>query len=112
MRIISGSCVQYLEKVHVLHDDLRFLPERMKIEKFKKLVTSLHDKTEYVIHIRNLKHTLNHGLVLKKYIELLHLIKKLGLKPYIKHGSKKKKPQTVSKYISLSWWIMQFLEKM
>ena len=84
----------------------------MKIEKFKKLVTSLHDKTEYVIHIRNLKHTLNHGLVLKKYIELLHLIKKLGLKPYIKHGSKKKKQQTVSKYISLSWWIMQFLEKM
>ena len=73
---------------------------------------NLHDKTEYVIHIRNLKHTLNHGLVLKKYIELLHLIKKLGLKPYIKHGSKKKKQQTVSKYISLSWWIMQFLEKM
>ena len=25
----------------------------MKIEKVKKLVTNLHDKTEYVIHIRN-----------------------------------------------------------
>ena len=31
-----------------------------------KLVTSLHDKGEYVIHIRNLKHAWNHGLVLKK----------------------------------------------
>ena len=37
----------------------------MKIEKVDKLATNLHDKTEYVIHIRNLKHPLNHGLVLK-----------------------------------------------
>ena len=27
----------------------------MKIEKVGKLATNLHDKTEYVIHIRNLK---------------------------------------------------------
>ena len=47
--------VQYLEKLHELHNDLPFLPERMKIEKVEKLVTNLHDKTEYVIHIRNLK---------------------------------------------------------
>ena len=38
----------------------------MKIEKVKKLIANLHYKTEYVIHIRNLKQTLNHGLVLKK----------------------------------------------
>ena len=58
--------VQYLEKLHELHNDLPFLPERMKIEKVEKLVANLHDKTEYVIHIRNLKLALNHGLVLKK----------------------------------------------
>ena len=40
--------VQYIEK-------LPFLPKRMKIEKVKKLVANLHDKMEYVIHIRNLK---------------------------------------------------------
>ena len=38
----------------------------MKIEKVGKLVDNLHDKTEYVIHIKNLKQALNHGLVLKK----------------------------------------------
>ena len=38
----------------------------MKIEKVEKLVANLHDKTEYVIHIRNLKQALNHGLILKK----------------------------------------------
>ena len=38
--------VQYTEKLHELHNDLPFLPERMKIEKVKKLVANLHDKTE------------------------------------------------------------------
>ena len=38
----------------------------MKIEKVEKLVVNLHDKNEYVIHIRNLKQALDHGLVLKK----------------------------------------------
>ena len=50
----------------------------MKIEKVEMLVANLHDKIEYVIHIRNLKQALNHGLVLKKFIEWLILIKKLG----------------------------------
>ena len=40
----------------------------MKIEKVKKLVANLYDKTKYVIQIRNLKQALNHGLVLKKKI--------------------------------------------
>ena len=34
----------------------------MKIEKIEKLVANLHDKTEYVIHLRNLNQALNHGL--------------------------------------------------
>ena len=38
----------------------------MKIEKVKRLVANLHDKTEYVNCIINLKQALNHGLVLKK----------------------------------------------
>ena len=35
----------------------------MKSEKVEKLVTNLHDKTEYVIHIRNSKQALNHELI-------------------------------------------------
>ena len=41
----------------------------MEIEKTEKLAANLHDKTEHVIHIRNLKQALNHGLVLKKSFE-------------------------------------------
>ena len=37
----------------------------MKIGKVEKLVANLHDKTEYVIQIRNLKEALSRGLVLQ-----------------------------------------------
>ena len=47
--------VQYLEKLHEIHNYLPFLPERMNIEKVEKLLANLYDQTEYVIHIRNLK---------------------------------------------------------
>ena len=71
--------VQYLENLPKPHDDLLFLPERMKIEKVEKLVANSHDKTKYVKYIRNLKQLLNHRLVLKKkFMELLSLIKMLG----------------------------------
>ena len=38
----------------------------MKIEKTEKTVTDLHDKTKYVIVIRNLKQSINYRLILKK----------------------------------------------
>ena len=36
--------VQYLQKLNNRHNDLTFLPERVKIEKVKKVVANLHDK--------------------------------------------------------------------
>ena len=65
--------VQYSENLHNLHHDL---PEGIKIESVKQLVASLHDKTEYFIHIRNLKQALNHGVVMRK----LHRIIKFNEK--------------------------------
>ena len=58
--------IQYLENLHNFQNHIPFLPERMNIEKVEKFVANLHDKNEYVIHIRNLKQALTHGLVLKK----------------------------------------------
>ena len=55
----------------------------MKIEKFDKLVASLHDKTEYVIHKRNLKEALNNGLVLKKVHRVIKFNQNVWLKRYI-----------------------------
>ena len=54
-RYFHETDVEYPENVHKLHNNLPFLPERMKIERVENLVSNLHDKNEYVIHIRSLK---------------------------------------------------------
>ena len=66
-----------------LHNDLPFLLEKVEFEKFEAFVTNLYDKTEYVIHIRNLKQALNHGLVLKKVHRVIKFNQNAWLKPYI-----------------------------
>ena len=60
---------QYTEKLLDLHNDLPFLPERMKIEKVGKLGANLDNQN---------KQTLNHGLVFKTCIESLNSIKSLA----------------------------------
>ena len=52
----------------------------MKIEKVGNLLANLHDKTEYVIYIRNLKQALNHGLIFKKVHRVIKLNQKASLK--------------------------------
>ena len=53
--------VHYLEKLHDLYNYLQILLERIKFENVEKLLANLHGKTDYLIHIRNLKQELNHG---------------------------------------------------
>ena len=55
----------------------------MKIENVEKPVGNLYYKTENVIHIRNLKQALNHGLVLKKVHRVIKFNQNAWLKPYI-----------------------------
>ena len=69
--------------MHNIHNDLLFLPERIKIEKVEKLVANLHGKEEYVIHIRKLKEALKHELASKKVQILIKFKEKVCLKPYI-----------------------------
>ena len=60
----------------------------MKIKKLEKLVTNLHDKTEYVIHTRSLKQALNHGLVWEKVHIVIKFDENASLKLYIDMNSK------------------------
>ena len=55
----------------------------MNTEKVESLVANLHDKTEYVTHIRNLKQALNHELVLRKVHRVTKFNQNAWLKPYI-----------------------------
>ena len=75
--------VEYLKNLHDLHSALPFSPERMKIDKCKKLVCNLYDKKGYVVHIRSLKQALNHGLILKTVYRVIQFNQQAWLNPYI-----------------------------
>ena len=75
--------VQYLKRIHELHNDLPFLLERMKIENIEKLAVNLHDKIKFSIHITDLKQALNDGLVLKKFYKVIKFNQNALLKQYI-----------------------------
>ena len=75
--------VKYPKKLYDLYSDLPFLPKRIKIDKFKKLVCDLHNKKKYVVHIKSLKKALNHGLKLKRVHRIIEFNQKAWLKSYI-----------------------------
>ena len=56
--------MEYPKTLRMLHSDLPFLPEKMKISKCPKLVCNETDKENYSIHIVALKQALKHGLKL------------------------------------------------
>ena len=59
------------------------LKKLLKASKLQKLVANLHDKTEYVIDIKNLKEALNHWLVLEKVHGVFKFNQKTWLKSHI-----------------------------
>ena len=67
----------------------------MKIEKVEKLAANLHDKTEYVMHIRNLKQALNHALVMKKIHRVTKFNQNAWLKPNIDVNKDLRKKQKI-----------------
>ena len=75
--------IEYLKELHILHSDLSFLPERMKVNKSKKLICYFCDKKYYVDHIRLIKKTLNNGLKTKKFQKVLKFNQNAWLKGYI-----------------------------
>ena len=96
--------VHYYEILHELSNDLPFLPERIKTEKIEKLVANLNEKTEHVLHIRNSKQALIHGLVLKKVHRLIRFNQNAWLKTYIDmntDGGKKEKNDFEKEFFKL-----------
>ena len=79
--------IDYPLMMRTKHKDLPFLPQRKKINKVHKLVTTLDDKKKKkkksVVHIAALKQALNHGLKLKKRHRVIEFKQEEWLKPSI-----------------------------
>ena len=63
----------------------------MTTENMKKVVANLHDKTEYVTHIRNINQALNHGLLFKNVYRVIIFNQNAWLKSYINMNRSRKK---------------------
>ena len=93
-----------MKKLQEVHNDLLFSPERTKIEKVEKLVADLHNKTKYVMHIKNLKQALNHRLVLKNVHRVIKINQNAWLKSFINMNlDLRKKAKLILKIIFWSW---------
>ena len=84
----------------------------MEVEKVEKLVINLHEKTEYIIHIRNLNQPLNHGLILRKVHRVIKFNQNAWLKPYIEMNTNLRKPKSSFEKILSSGCRMQFFKKL
>ena len=80
--------VEYPKNLLNHHGDLPFLPKRKKIKKCNKLVSNIHDKENYVVHLRALKQALKHGSILKKIHRVIDFDEKAWLKPYVEMNTK------------------------
>ena len=80
--------VEYPKRLHNQHNELPFLPEKMKIGKVEKLVCNLYDKCRYPIHIKALKQAMEHGLILKKIHRAIVFKQSAWLKPYIEFNTR------------------------
>ena len=75
--------IKYPKELHDNHNDLPFMCEQMEINHVKKLVPNLHNKRNYVIHIRALDQALTHGLILEKIHQAIEFNQSAWMKTYI-----------------------------
>ena len=103
--------LEYPQELHDMHNDYPVFPEKVKVsndmlsgyckkiaEKYKisiglvrKLIPTLRDKKEYVLHYRNLQLYLDLGLKIKKIHRLLKFDQSPWLKQYIDFNTERQK---------------------
>lgn len=97
--------LHYPESLHDAHNDFPFCAENRSVtdedakiisgggtksKMMKKLLLTLYDKENYVIHYKMLKLALRHGLILKKVHRILQFRQSAWLKPYIDFNTAKR----------------------
>lgn len=88
--------LDYPESLHELHKDLPFCSEHLKPpgSREKKLLTTLYNKINYVIHYIHLKQVVKNGLKLSKIHRILEFDQKPWLKSYIDLNSRFRRGST------------------
>ena len=75
----------------------------LKHTKEKKLLLTLKDKQNYVVHYQNLQFYLRHGMKLKKVHQVLEFNQERWMKPYIEMNTEfRKEAKMITKRTSTS----------
>ena len=94
--------LKYPDKLHELHNDYPLAPEKLAISNYmllkyeikvgdvKKLIPNLGNKTNYVVHYRNLQLYLSLGMKLTKIHRVLKFKQSDWMKKYIDFNTEKR----------------------
>ena len=73
----------YPKKLWETHNDYPLAPERKKIDKTYKLISTFFPKKKYVLHYKNLKQYIEMGMILEKVHRGIKFYQSSWMKPYI-----------------------------
>ena len=110
IRYVLEVDLEYPDELHVLHNDYPLAPEKLaipydmlsdyckkiadkygiKVGDVKKLIPNLGDKTNYVLHYRNLQLYLSLGIKLTKIHKVLKFKQSKWMKKYIDFNTEKR----------------------
>ena len=69
------------------HNDYPLAPEKIKIDKIDKLISSFLPKKHYIVHYKNLKQYLKEGMILKKVHRGIRFKQSPWMEPYIRKNT-------------------------
>lgn len=81
--------ISYPDRLHDVHYDLPLLPHTdiPPNGKFKKLLTTLEDKSKYVAHFATIKQAIEMGLIVTRVYRVLEFSQSYWLQPYINNNT-------------------------
>ena len=83
--------LEYTQSCWEEHNDYPLTPEKIKINKTEKLVSTFLPKTHYVLHYKNLKQYLEEGMILKKVHRGIKFYQSPWMEPYIRKNTELRK---------------------
>ena len=79
--------LEYPSSLWKEHNGYPLAPDRIKLDKVEKLVSSFLPKKNYVVHYRHLKQHLEMGLILKKVHRGIKFYQSCWMEPYIRKNT-------------------------
>ena len=83
--------LEYPQSLWEEHNDYPLAPEKIKLNKVEKLVSTLLPKTHYVLHYKNLKQYLEEGMILKNVHRGIKFYQLPWMEPYIRKNTELRK---------------------